>query len=65
MIELRWARCGEGLQLQQRTRIPQVNASGAFCGFSTWSPWVAVPIVHGDNVERPVVDVFDTCENGS
>lgn len=60
MIEIRWARCGDGLQLQQRTRLPCADINGAFCGFAEWSPWVAVPIVHGDGAERPVVDIFDT-----
>lgn len=61
MIEIRWADCGGGnLQLQQRTRLPTVDASGVFCGFGEWGPWTAVAIHHGDDVPRSVVDVFDT-----
>jgi hypothetical protein len=47
MIEIRWVDVGGGnLQLQQRSRGFQVDASGAFCGLTAWSEWEAVPIVH-------------------
>lgn len=61
MFELRLADVGDGnIQLQQRTRELVMDASGAFCGLSEWSDWSAVPIVHGKDVTRPVVDVFTT-----
>lgn len=61
MIEIRWVDVGGGnLQLQQRTRLPCVDVNGAFCDFTTWSDWVAVPIVHGEIHARPVVDSFDS-----
>jgi hypothetical protein len=46
VIELQFVDCGiDGLQLQQRTRLPVVDASGAFCGFGEWGEWKAVPVV--------------------
>lgn len=63
MLEIRWVNDGDGnLQLQQRTRQPTVDASGAFCGFADWSEWEAVPIVHCEDAMRLTVDVFDTRE---
>jgi hypothetical protein len=60
MIEIRWVDIGGGcLQLQQRTRMLRVDGSGAFCDFTAWSDWVAVPILHGEMHARPVVDDFD------
>lgn len=61
MYELRWVVVDEeggDLQLQFRTRGMQTDASGAVCGFSDWSDWVAVPIVHGKRHAVSVVDVF-------
>lgn len=47
MFEMRWVSDRDGnLQLQQRSRGFQVDASGAFCGLTAWSDWAAVPIVH-------------------
>jgi len=43
MIEIRWLG-GVNRKLQQRTREVQVDASGAFCGFTEWSEWSDVPI---------------------
>ena len=61
MIEIRWVNVGDGnLQLQQRTRIPRVDGSGAFCDFTAWSEWAAVPIVHDPRQVASVVDVFPT-----
>jgi len=61
MIEIRWVQNDQGLmQLQQRTRDVRVDASGAFCQFTKWSEWTAVPIVHGNDAFVGVVDVFDT-----
>ena len=61
MLEIRWVDVGGGnLQLQQRTRVPQVDVSGAFCAFTAWSDWSAVPVVHGNIHARSVVDVFET-----
>lgn len=61
VLEIRIVQFNDGSsQLQQRTRLPQVGASGAFCGFSEWSDWAAVEIVIGDQHARPVVEVFDT-----
>jgi hypothetical protein len=67
MIEIRWVDVGGGnLQLQQRTRLPRVDGNGAFCDFTPWSNWSAVPIVHGDHSvpnygnivsERPVKEI--------
>jgi len=39
MIELRW----NGRILEQRTRMPRVNADGSFCDFTAWSEWHPVP----------------------
>ena len=39
MIELRW---NNGV-LEQRTRLPRVDANGAFCSFTAWSVWYPVP----------------------
>ena len=65
MLEIRWVTDGDGtLQLQQRARLPVVDASGAFCGFGLWSEWVAVPIVHREDAMRSTVDVFDTRDCG-
>lgn len=61
MIEIRWVDAGGGnLQLQQRTRMPVGDASGAICGFTAWSDWVAVTIVHDPSAVVSVVDVFPT-----
>ena len=61
MIEIRWVNVGGGnLQLQQRTRIPRVDGSGAFCDFTAWSEWAAVPIVNDPRQVASVVDVFPT-----
>jgi hypothetical protein len=61
MLEIRFVNDGQGgLQLQQRTRQPVVDASGAFCGFGEWSDWSSVPVVHGAGALRSAVDVFDT-----
>jgi hypothetical protein len=61
MLEIRFVNDGQGgLQLQQRTRQPAVDASGAFCGFGEWSDWASVPVVHGESALRSAVDVFDT-----
>jgi hypothetical protein len=61
MVEIRWVDCGGGnLQLQQRTREPIMDAAGAFCGFTKWGPWTAVPIHHGNDLEQSAVHVFDT-----
>ena len=61
MLEIRLVNCGGGnLQLQQRTREPIVDASGAFCGFTKWGPWVPVPIHYGSDLEQSAVHVFDT-----
>lgn len=61
MIEIRWVNVGGGnLQLQQRTRIPRVDGNGAFCDFTAWSEWAAVPVVHDPRQVASVVDVFPT-----
>ena len=61
MIEIRWVDVGGGnLQLQQRTRMPRVDGNGAFCDFTAWSDWAAVPIVHDPRQVASVVDVFPT-----
>lgn len=52
MLEIRLADCGGFMQLQQRTREPIVDASGAFCGFTQWGPWIAVAIYHGGALEQ-------------
>lgn len=49
MIELRW---NNGV-LEQRTRIPQVNITGAFCDYTPWSEWHPVPDI--DEVVEPIV----------
>mgnify|MGYP006327534271 CR=1 FL=1 len=49
MIELRW---NDGV-LEQRTRIPRVDANGAFCDFTAWSEWHRVPDI--DEVVEPIV----------
>lgn len=51
MIELRWVLAEECLpnRLQQRTKTPVVDASGAFCGWGEWSAWTDVPLVPDDN----------------
>jgi len=61
MIEIRWVNVGDGnLQLQHRTRIPRVDGNGAFCDFTAWSEWAAVPIVNDPRQVASVVDVFPT-----
>lgn len=61
MIEIRWVKDYQGfMQLQQRTRNVCVDAAGAFCQFTEWSEWQAVPIVHDPHAFEDVVDVFDT-----
>lgn len=52
MIEIRWVNDGDNLELQQRTRGLTVDVSGAFCGFTEWSDWSAIPGVHADDVDR-------------
>lgn len=41
MIELRW---NNGI-LEQRTRVPRTDATGAFCDFTEWTDWHPVPVV--------------------
>jgi len=61
MLEIRFVNDGQGgLQLQQRTRQPVADYSGAFCGFSEWSDWSSVAVVHGEGELRSALDVFDT-----
>jgi hypothetical protein len=59
MLEIRFVADGKGgLQLQQRTRHPVVDASGAFCGYGQWSDWASVPVVHDPSELRSAVDDF-------
>lgn len=59
MIDIRWVDIGRGnLQLQKRTRLPQVDSNGSFCGFTEWSDWMAVEIIHDPSQAFSVVDVF-------
>ena len=58
MIEIRWVKDDQGyMQLQHRTRNVSVDAAGAFCQFTEWSEWQAVPIVRDAHA---FVDVVDT-----
>ena len=46
LIELRIVDNGTGLLIfQYRNRQPQMDASGAVCGFGDWGKWKAVPTV--------------------
>lgn len=59
MNEIRWVTDGKGnMQLQFRTRSVRVDASGAFCQFTDWSEWSAVPLVHDEKLFRSYVDEF-------
>lgn len=50
MIELRW----NGGILEQRTRMPRVDANGAFCDFTDWSEWHPVPTAPKPDGEPPL-----------
>lgn len=38
--------------LQYRLRIPQVDASGAVCGFGEWSEWLVPYEIDKDELDR-------------
>ena len=64
MIELRWVEFGNtGLgpgqgyrQLEYRTYILDVDASGEFCPSGEWTDWKVVPTIDGD--EAAVEDLI-------
>jgi len=47
LVQLRLIDNGSGsFILQWRSVQPQVDASGAMCGFGDWGEWQTVPTVH-------------------
>jgi hypothetical protein len=49
MIEIRWVKIGAGRQLEYRSLVPCVNASGCLCAPSIWSRWRIVQTIQAND----------------
>lgn len=66
MLQLRWVNDGNGnLTLEQRYRGFQVDVNSAFCGFTEWSSWGPLQVIHeadkeNHDIEHELREMWDT-----